>query len=318
MVMEECNEGSVKMYVTQHGAFSEEAASGLLFMMLEGIDYLHRKRIGHRDIKPANLLLHRPRKQQLVLKVADLNSARQVGAQGPMLSVCGTPLFCAPEARFGLDWNERVDIWACGMSSAFMLQGRLPFRHSAATEAHLRAGHLPTLSLLGLSSTACSYLLQCLTVDMNDRPTAMELMMHPMFSEAEATTDDDSEVSSCHSTSESEVVTEIRFFDSCGLIFQKQHAGAAELHGGRGMIAQADRYASAPALDGNASCPEQTRGRGCSAALRRLMRRRCERMRRAVAKQYKLTASLGCNEEALLGGQLHRDCYSPTAAALVA
>ncbi|CAE7813139.1 snfA [Symbiodinium microadriaticum] len=163
------------------------------FQLIRGVDYLHHKRVVHRDIKPANLLLHRPAvsaapspihgmpegevPMQWQLKITDFNSAKRVGkGNGLLLTDRGTQLFNAPELRFGRLWNERVDIWACGLCLYFMLAKHVPFNIGDQKVANtLLAGKLPQVDWSIMSPLAGNLIRQCLLVDPCDRPTAMEL-----------------------------------------------------------------------------------------------------------------------------------------------
>jgi len=182
LCMEYCNSGSVQQIVEKTGTFNEHSIQLLAKQLLEGIDYLHQKRVVHRDIKPANLLL---KNESTQLKVADFNSATRVGDSSGnsfMLSDRGSHFYSAPEFKFGRLWNERVDIWASGLSMFFMAQGQLPFNPERSSVARsLLLGRLPKITWLGLPALLRNLVQQSLTVNMYDRPTAMELLLHPVF-----------------------------------------------------------------------------------------------------------------------------------------
>merc|ERR1712048_98910 len=114
--MELCENGSLYHYVRHNnGPLNELGAQALTRQLLEAVSYLHQRRIVHRDLKPENVVL---RDGASVLKITDFNSAKIIG-QGPgssrMLTDRGTQTFAAPELLLGMNWNERVDIWACGL-----------------------------------------------------------------------------------------------------------------------------------------------------------------------------------------------------------
>merc|ERR1712137_1106959 len=139
--MELCHDGNLKSYVKHHGAFNERNTRSLTQQLFKGVDYLHGLRVIHRDVKPENLLLQDGGAR---LRIGDFNSAWQLERQGTnsavMLTDRGTQLFAAPEIRFGQDWNERVDTWACGMSVFFMMLGRLPLTVARGPTEALRRG----------------------------------------------------------------------------------------------------------------------------------------------------------------------------------
>eukprot|EP00928_Gymnodinium_smaydae_P098092 TRINITY_DN9043_c1_g1_i1.p1 TRINITY_DN9043_c1_g1~~TRINITY_DN9043_c1_g1_i1.p1 ORF type:complete len:211 (-),score=22.46 TRINITY_DN9043_c1_g1_i1:58-690(-) len=93
-----------------------------------------------------------------------------------------TKSFCAPEVTPYGDWNERVDIWSCGLCFYFMMYGCLPFDLSSSdTSRQLLAGRLP-YARWDRSDTMSTHLMkQCLTVDGRERPPALELVQHSLF-----------------------------------------------------------------------------------------------------------------------------------------
>lgn len=178
--MELCVDGSVEQYMEKSGPFEESDALALFLPLLKGLNYLHGKRIVHRDIKPANVLLQH---DATSLKITDFNSAKRIG-RGPgsslMLTDRGTHLYCAPELRFGRLWNERIDIWSCGLCFFFMLRADLPFDvGSRGVAKSLLLGKLPDVKWDNISDLTRNLIAQCLTVNMRDRPPAMELLAHP-------------------------------------------------------------------------------------------------------------------------------------------
>lgn len=191
IVMEFCEDGTLHSWVKREGQLAEGLAVTLFRHLLTGVDYLHHKRIVHRDLKPDNLLLS---SGATVLKISDFNSARRLGL-GPedscthMLSDRGTAAFRAPELRFGRLWNERIDIWACGLCSYYMLKTCLPFNiDNRQVLADLYENRLPKVDWDGISPPMRYVVSQCLSVDMSQRPPAMELLMLPIFTSIQATT----------------------------------------------------------------------------------------------------------------------------------
>jgi len=182
ILMELFSEGSVEQYVSRHGPFAEGNAKASFQQFLAGVSYLHSQRVVHRDLKPDNLLLTDGCEQ---LKITDFNSATRIGCPSGkcvMLTDRGTKLYAAPELRFGLMWNERIDIWAAGFCLYFMLRGKVPFDNGdPEVSSALRAGRVPEIKWGRITPTAKSLIQTSLMHDMRDRPPAMELLLHNFF-----------------------------------------------------------------------------------------------------------------------------------------
>lgn len=177
--MELCDGGSLDARIRRVGVLKEGDASRMFLQLLQGVDFLHSKRVVHRDIKPANLLLQGDLQR---LKITDFNCAKQVGfGTVRMLTERGTHNFNAPELRFGRHWNERIDIWSSGLCLYFMLRGELALNIMDRDTAKfiIQFGRLPPVCWEHVPNLLQNLVLQCLAVESCDRPPAMELLMHP-------------------------------------------------------------------------------------------------------------------------------------------
>eukprot|EP00928_Gymnodinium_smaydae_P076449 TRINITY_DN59489_c0_g1_i1.p1 TRINITY_DN59489_c0_g1~~TRINITY_DN59489_c0_g1_i1.p1 ORF type:complete len:231 (-),score=40.51 TRINITY_DN59489_c0_g1_i1:279-902(-) len=102
-----------------------------------------------------------------------------------MLTNRGSGLYVAPEILLGKNWNERVDVWACGLCCYFMSQASLPFdvNHSAVKERLMVGKRVALEWKHPLSDLAQVFIVQCLTVDPTLRPPMLELAQHKIFAE---------------------------------------------------------------------------------------------------------------------------------------
>lgn len=181
-----CEDGCLQSYVEKMERLSESHALVLSAQLLQGIDFLHSKRVVHRDVKPQNLFLTGGGKQ---LKIGDLNSAKQLSCNGKkeaMLSQRCTMLYCAPEIRLGLIWNERVDIWGAGLCMYYMLKGALPFARDCLDLVDpAEPSKLLPITWGDTSETVAGLVEKCLTLDHRFRPAAMELLEHQALNREE-------------------------------------------------------------------------------------------------------------------------------------
>jgi len=87
---------------------------------------LHRENVLHRDLKPQNILLSNSSTDP-VLKIADFGFARALQPQDMAATVCGSPLYMAPEILRHEPYDAKADLWSVGAILYELLLGRPPF-----------------------------------------------------------------------------------------------------------------------------------------------------------------------------------------------
>merc|ERR1711957_946712 len=90
-----------------------------------GIVYCHDNKIVHRDLKPENVL-YESNKPDSYLKVIDFGTSRVYDPTKKMAQRLGTPYYIAPEI-LQKKYNEKCDVWSCGVILYIMLSGTPPF-----------------------------------------------------------------------------------------------------------------------------------------------------------------------------------------------
>ena len=92
--------------------------------ILDGLSFLHAKRIIHRDLKCDNIFINGNNSE---IKIGDLGlSTLMREGQGQVQSVLGTPEFMAPEL-YDERYDEKVDIYAFGMCVLEMVTSEYPY-----------------------------------------------------------------------------------------------------------------------------------------------------------------------------------------------
>ena len=91
----------------------------------------------HRDIKPENILLVRKPESNLTaptIKLIDFGTAVSQSQEGEALkSKCGSAYYMAPEMIDG-NYDEKSDVWSCGVILYILLCGYPPFNGSSDKE----------------------------------------------------------------------------------------------------------------------------------------------------------------------------------------
>ncbi|KAI4301980.1 hypothetical protein L6164_035206 [Bauhinia variegata] len=188
MVIELCEPNTLFDRIVNRPLPEREAAS-IAKQLLEAIVHSHRLGVAHRDIKPDNVLFD----SRNNLKLADFGSAEWFGDGRNMSGVVGTPYYVAPEVLMGRDYNEKVDVWSCGVILYIMLAGIPPFYGDSASEIFesvLRANlRFPSRLFRSISPTAKDLLRKMISRDPSRRLSAEQALRHPWFLSGGVATD---------------------------------------------------------------------------------------------------------------------------------
>jgi serine/threonine-protein kinase ULK2 len=96
LVTEYCSGGDLAQRLRVAGRVPEADARRLMRQLAAGLRELRANNLVHRDLKPQNLLLSSEGADG-VLKIADFGFARALQPQGLAETLCGSPLYMAPE-----------------------------------------------------------------------------------------------------------------------------------------------------------------------------------------------------------------------------
>lgn len=121
IVSEYAPDGSLSDKLKGLGKFPVKEAVEIIIGVLNGLEYLHSKRIIHRDIKPQNILL-----QGNTPKLADFGISRIMQTTEISSTIIGTDAYMSPESFEG-SRTFQTDIWSVGVVLYQLLNGRLPF-----------------------------------------------------------------------------------------------------------------------------------------------------------------------------------------------
>ena len=136
IVMEEMQGGDLLDKLTEKTVYSEEQAKILFKTLLTTVTFCHDRGIAHCDIKPENILL-KNKDDDTTIQLADFGLATvfryEDGSFEPITEARGSIEYAAPEV-FTRDedecYDERCDIWSCGVVLYVLLCGYAPFEAS--------------------------------------------------------------------------------------------------------------------------------------------------------------------------------------------
>lgn len=91
--------------------------------IVEGIKYLHDRGIMHRDLKPKNMLITNDKR---TIKICDFGFAKKHDKIKRVYTMCGSPLYMAPDIYKKTGYYETIDVWSLGMILYEMIFGIHP------------------------------------------------------------------------------------------------------------------------------------------------------------------------------------------------
>ena len=124
-VIEYCSGGELFDRIQKISTFSEKQAAKYIRQLLSAIAYLHNRNIVHRDLKAENLLFENE-SENANLKLIDFGVSCEFLKGIKLKETLGTPYYIAPEVLLQ-NYDEKCDIWSCGVILYILLCGYPPF-----------------------------------------------------------------------------------------------------------------------------------------------------------------------------------------------
>ncbi|XP_017916923.1 PREDICTED: serine/threonine-protein kinase ULK1 isoform X3 [Capra hircus] len=142
LVMEYCNGGDLADYLHTMRTLSEDTIRLFLQQIAGAMRLLHSKGIIHRDLKPQNILLSNPggrraNPNNIRVKIADFGFARYLQSNMMAATLCGSPMYMAPEVIMSQHYDGKADLWSIGTIVYQCLTGKAPFQASSPQDLRL-------------------------------------------------------------------------------------------------------------------------------------------------------------------------------------
>lgn len=160
LIAEYCSGKELLFSLVDRFRYSEDDVVTYIVQILQGLDYLHTRRILHLDVKPENVIVT----HMNVIKIIDFGSAQ---TYNPLFlkqfsPPIGTLDYMSPEMLKGDVVGPPADIWSVGVLTFIMLSGRLPFTQTnpQETEARIQAAKFDLSKLYQNVSQSASMFLK--------------------------------------------------------------------------------------------------------------------------------------------------------------
>ena len=178
MVEEYCSGGDLFDYIQKEKFFTEQKAGTIFNQLLSAVNHLHKKNIVHRDLKPENIVLIESGNNEVFIKLIDFGTSITIKGKN-LTQELGTIYYIAPEV-FMNNYNEKADIWSCGIILYTMLCGHPPFCGNKENIIKSKILHsklvFPSKEFNKVSNEAIEYIKSLLSYNPEKRPSAEEAL----------------------------------------------------------------------------------------------------------------------------------------------
>jgi len=131
LVMEYVEGANLKELYGRHDPVLLENVAQILIDMATGLEHVHESGFMHLDFKPENVLISRNGNVRLV----DFDLAQEISDKPVKVKKNpGTPAYMAPEQLSGQPIDQRVDVFAFGVSAYELLTNQKPFPGETSAE----------------------------------------------------------------------------------------------------------------------------------------------------------------------------------------
>ena len=190
LITEFCSGGELYKEIEDNGPFDEKYSAYVMYQIFAAINYCHNMNIIHRDLKPENILIiGRNKNGYPTIKICDFGTSLIVKKGKKQKKFVGSSYYVAPEV-LKENYNEKCDVWSCGVILYILLSGKPPFGGDDDNEvmANISMGEcdLECKPFNRMSKTAIDLIKKLLTKDKKKRISANEALNHPWFKEKKA------------------------------------------------------------------------------------------------------------------------------------
>uniref|UniRef100_A0A670KF88 non-specific serine/threonine protein kinase n=1 Tax=Podarcis muralis TaxID=64176 RepID=A0A670KF88_PODMU len=174
LILELVSGGELFDFLAQKESLSEEEATQFIKQILDGVSYLHDKKIAHFDLKPENIMLLEKNIPIPHIKLIDFGLAHEIEDGVEFKNIFGTPEFVAPEI---------VNYEPLGLAADMWLSGASPFLGDTKQEtlANITAVNyeFDEEFFSHTSDLAKDFIRKLLVKDTRKRLTIQEALTHP-------------------------------------------------------------------------------------------------------------------------------------------
>lgn len=186
LVMEYCSGGTLEKFIENNEILNESQVHYYLKDLSQGLKYLRTKNILHRDLKPHNLLISEDNK----LKISDFGLSTELENDKMTDTLCGSPLYMAPEIITNNVYGVKSDLWSVGVIMYQLIYGKHPYQfkniYELIQEINTKEIEFPCNQV---SANCLNLMKKLLIVNTNQRICWGEFFKDPWITAAEFVTE---------------------------------------------------------------------------------------------------------------------------------
>ena len=180
-IMEYIPGGNVYNLVPKNGIKTVPTKTIVSIMkdVISAVYFLHHMSppIIHRDIKPENVVLD----QNMRAKLTDFGWSNYMQGDMKRTTVCGTPVYLAPEIINNRGHDEKVDIWCIGVLLFELLTGISPFQGNDVQTIKYNINRLNIAWQRDMDRDAVDLIRRILKYNPEERISLEQMLLHPFI-----------------------------------------------------------------------------------------------------------------------------------------
>jgi len=175
LILEYCENGDLKNFLNKR-PMKEKNVRKFMKQIVSGLQYLNNKNVYHRDLKPQNILLT----QDYTIKISDFGLAKTCESNTLLDTICGSPMYMAPEIMKYKKYDTKADLWSLGVIFYQMLTGKTPYTARSHSELmnNIENQDIVFPKCINVTKEGLDLLLKLLQKKSDERMTWEELFKH--------------------------------------------------------------------------------------------------------------------------------------------
>ena len=185
-ITELCSYGDLYQDLLNNGPYDEKSTAYIMYQILSAVNYYHKKNIINRGLSLDNILISEKRNDLPTVKISYFGTSIMAEKDAIQNQKMEFSYYTAPEV-INKCYNEKCDIWSCGVIMYFLLSARPPFGGEDNEEINRKilSGKYDLLNppFDNLSRDCLDLLKKLLELRVFRRLSAEEALNHPWFKE---------------------------------------------------------------------------------------------------------------------------------------